>query len=146
MLIRSFLAYGVSVVSTLSIIEKGIIDVQKAISFKRLEILSFNATYHMAHMHQKSSISSLKKWQIQDFWMSISGLDRNIRLVIKLYKVTSLKTNRLETPFASHPQVLTKFRFQQQFKLPISALNLILIRPIYPAPKTLPRNSNLWKV
>jgi len=45
MLIRSFLAYGVSVVSTLSIIEKGIIDVQKAISFKRLEISFFNATY-----------------------------------------------------------------------------------------------------
>ena len=71
--------------------------------------------------------------------MSISGLDRNIGLVIKLYKVTSYKTNRLEAPFASYPQVpifLTKFRFKQQFKLPISAFNLIiLMRPIRPAPK-----------
>ena len=56
MLIRSFLAYGVSVVSTLSIIEKGIIDVQKAISFKWLVIFSFTL-----HMLQKSSISSYIK-------------------------------------------------------------------------------------
>ena len=52
MLIRSFLAYGVSVVSTLSIIEKGIIDVQKAISFKTARDFIF----HTLHMHQKSAI------------------------------------------------------------------------------------------
>ena len=77
--------------------------------------------------------------------MSISGLDRNIGLVIKLYKVTSFKTNRLEAPFASYPQkskFLTKFRFEQQFKLPISALNLILMR--YSSPhSSRPKNKTL---